>query len=408
MTNTPDTQPLEVVIAGAGVAGLEALIALRSLAGPRVRLTLLAPDAEFVYRPQSVGEPFGLAPAGRYDIARIATDAGARRVADSLARVRPDSQRVVLAGGEELAYDALVLALGARTEPAWAHVLTFRGPRDVAAMRELVTEAERGEVESVAFVVPTGLTWPLPLYELALMTARAARAAGHEADVAIYTPEREPLEVFGLEASRAVAEELEAVGVRVARRAEADVTPAGDLVLPFEEWPVRFERVVAIPRLRGPAPAGLAHDSRGFIEIDSYGLVRGARNVYAAGDGTNYPIKQGGVAAQQADTVAESIAKVAGAGVSPRPFTAVLRAQLLTGESPRFLYGDASAHAGVVSEASDQPLWWPAHKVAGTYLAPYLAEFSAGGAPGRPEGTWPPRERIGPVASWLEESPYGE
>ena len=408
MRGEPATPPLEVVIAGAGVAGLETLIALRSLAGPRVRITLLSPEAEFVYRPQSVGEPFGLAQARRYDIARIADDAGAELVRDGLARVRAQSHRVVLSGGEELSYDALVLALGARPEPVWPHVLTFRGPRDVAAMQKLVRDAERGETASVAFVVPTGRTWPLPLYELALMTARAARSAGHPADVGIYTPEREPLEVFGHEASRAVSAELDEAGVRVARRAKADVTPAGDLVLPFEEWPLTFERVVAIPRLRGPAPSGVQCDSLGFIETDAHGLVRGAHNVYAAGDGTDYPVKQGGIAAQQADAVAESIAKVAGAAIAPRPFTAVLRAQLLTGGRPRYLRGEAPGRAAATSEASDKPLWWPAQKIAGTYLAPYLAEF-AGTAVPEPRGEgWPPYERIGPATAWLEESPYGE
>ena len=59
--------------------------------------------------------------------------------------------------------------------------------------------------------------------------------------------------------------------------------------------------------------------------------MSGAEDVYAAGDGTNFPIKQGGIACQQADAVAEVIAKAAGASLEPRSFRPVLRGRLITG-----------------------------------------------------------------------------
>ena len=46
--------PLRVLIAGGGVAALETVLALRALAGDRVKLELLAPDEEFVERPLAV------------------------------------------------------------------------------------------------------------------------------------------------------------------------------------------------------------------------------------------------------------------------------------------------------------------------------------------------------------------
>ena len=60
---------LRVLIAGGGVAGLEALLALRDLAGDRVELTLLSPETEFVYRPMAVAEPFGRGRADRHPLA---------------------------------------------------------------------------------------------------------------------------------------------------------------------------------------------------------------------------------------------------------------------------------------------------------------------------------------------------
>jgi sulfide:quinone oxidoreductase len=402
MSTSPRTEPLRVVIVGGGVAGIETLIALRSLAGRRVEITLVEPAPEFTVRAEAVGEPFGMASAQRHPIERIAGDFGAELVSDRLESVAGNLRRVSLAGGDGLDYDALVLALGARQRPAWPHAITFGGYRDVAAMQGLVADVGRGDTGSVAFVVPDGVSWPLPLYELALMTGNRVRAGGHEPELVVFTPERRPLEAFGRAVSARMTAELERAGVRLARSAAVDVTPSGDIVLPFEETPMRFERVVALPRLVGPAPRGVTHDVGGFIEIDSHGAVHGMQHVYAAGDGTNYPLKQGGIAAQQADSVAESIAKVAGAGNAPRPFSAVLRAQLFTGDGARFLRGDLSEHATASSEVSDSPLWWPAGKVAGAYLGPYLAAHVE-------------REPVGPVparrvrtTTWIEESPYGE
>ena len=95
-------------------------------------------------------------------------------------------------------------------------------------------------------------------------------------------------------------------------------------------------------------------------------------DVYAAGDGTNFPIKQGGLATQEADAAAEHIAHQAGAPVDPRPFRPVLRGKLLTGGREHFL-SDAVAGGGGESQASEQPLWWPPTKVSGKYLSPWLA-----------------------------------
>jgi sulfide:quinone oxidoreductase len=186
------------------------------------------------------------------------------------------------------------------------------------------------------------------------------------------TPEEEPLELFGPAASKAARELLADRGVALhthryptdVRERELLVTPAGC---------VAAERVVSLPRLRGPFLPGLPHDADGFIPTDLHGLVAGEADVYAAGDATTCPVKQGGVATQQADAAAEAIAARAGADVEPRPFRPVLRGMLLTGAAPRYLRADVSGAAGDSWSASDQPLWWPPSKIAGRWLAPYLA-----------------------------------
>jgi sulfide:quinone oxidoreductase len=378
-----------------------------------VHITLLAPETEFVYRAMSVAEPFDLGSAQRLPLAQIAHDFDVELVADELDSVATGSECVGTHGLSEIPYDALVLATGARLRPAWDHALTFTGPQEADAMGRLVHEVSAGTVESVAFVVPSGVTWPLPLYELTLMTARRASDAGRAAELALFTPEKQPLAIFGEEGWKAIASELEAAGVRVRCSAEPEVTPDGDVVIPLEETPMRFERVVAVPRLEGKAPRGVPRDHEGFIPIDTHGRVHGAKHVYAAGDGTDFPVKQGGIAAQQADAVAEVIAKRAGAATEPQPFHGVLRSQLLTGREPRFLRTDLSLRATTNSEASKTALWWPATKIVALHLAPYLAAqaMAAVGAGNSPAPSVEVSEEIRRVVFLpgdFENNPWGE
>jgi len=120
--------PFKVVIAGGGVAGLEAAFALREHAGAAVDLTLLAPATEFVYRPMTVREPFAYAAAQSYPLDRIARDLDAELVPDAFAWVEPPRQVAHTANGEELLYDALIVALGAHPRPRYRHALTEASP----------------------------------------------------------------------------------------------------------------------------------------------------------------------------------------------------------------------------------------------------------------------------------------
>lgn len=77
---TPSDSLFRVLVAGGGVAGLEALLALRDLAGDRVSLTLLSPQDEFMYRPMAVAEPFARGHATRHGLNELAERLGARFV----------------------------------------------------------------------------------------------------------------------------------------------------------------------------------------------------------------------------------------------------------------------------------------------------------------------------------------
>jgi sulfide:quinone oxidoreductase len=359
----------QVLIAGAGVAGLEAALALRESAADRVSVELVTPDADFVYRPLAVAAPFSLGEAQRFPVRRLADAAGADLREGAVTAVHPHRNTVELSGEGEHPYDLLLLALGAKAIPAVPGAVTFRGPGDEEALGEVLRDAREGRVHRLAFTMPAGISWPLPLYELTLLTAVNLADAGADVHIELVTPESRPLQLFGDVASNAVAELLDGHGVGLM----TDTVPLGadpGVLHLVGTGEVAADRVVALPRIEGPRLPGVPHDSNGFVPIDDHARVRDVEDVFAAGDLTSFPIKQGGLATQQADAAAEAIAAAAGADVDPTPFTPVLRGLLLTGLTPRFM----RAEVGSSKSALDtEPLWWPPGKIVGRHLAPFLA-----------------------------------
>jgi sulfide:quinone oxidoreductase len=363
-------RPLTVLIAGAGVAALEATLALRHLADELVEIELVAPENEFAYRPMSVAEPFKQGEVRRFPLDRLVDAAGARLRHGALAGVDLAEKTATLEDGTELAWDVLLLALGTQPTEAVPGALTFRGAQDRAALVELLADAAAGRIRSIIFALPTMAAWPLPLYELALMTKLHLENVGAtRTSVEIVTPEARPLGVFGQAASDAVEQLLELRGIPVRTHTTPAVFRDGALVV-VPGLSIRADRTVTLPVPQGLPVAGLPQDARGFVRTDEHGLLEGQADVYAAGDMTAFPLKQGGIAAQQADAAAESIAATAGAQVSPQPFRPVLRGLLLTGLSPQFLRANPLEAA---SMADAEALWWPPAKIVGKHLSPFLA-----------------------------------
>jgi sulfide:quinone oxidoreductase len=365
-----------VLIAGGGVAGLETLLALRALAADRVDITLLAPDLKFINLSMSVDQPFKPQRVRGLRLQNAAAELGARWHRGALDRVEHERQRVVTKDGCELAYDLLVLAIGARPKREWTSegVLTYHGGRDASAYRLLLHQIRDGRVNKVAFVKPSGASWPLPLYDLALLTA--AECATHhrsEVELSLITPELEPLGIFGNLASAAVRGLLQDDGVALHTSSYGVPSRPGWLDISPDGRSMQLDRVVTVPRLAGPRLRGIPSGRDGFIHTDAHGRLAGLDGVFAAGDATTFPVKQGGLAAQQADAVAEAIAASVGADVDPQPFRPILRGVLLTGGPARYLRADISGGAGDDSTISSEALWWPPDKLSGRYLAPYLS-----------------------------------
>ncbi|MGH2895571.1 MAG: FAD-dependent oxidoreductase [Solirubrobacteraceae bacterium] len=365
-----------MLVAGAGVAGLETMLGLRALAGDRVQITLVAPELKFVNHSTSVAHTFAPPRACGVRIENIMVALGARWHRGLVDRVEHHHRRVITRDDAALPYDILVLALGARPDRDWSSndVLTFHGGSDAPDYGLLLHRLEEGRVKKVAFVKPAGPSWPLPLYDLALMTAAHCAARGCPgAELSLITPEEEPLAIFGKTASDAVREILQNAGIALHTNSHAAPPRLGSLAITPGDRRMNIDRVITVPRLAGPRLRGVPCDRDGFLRADAHGRLPDLDGVFAVGDSTTFPIKQGGLAAQQADAAAEAIAASTGVRQDPEPFQPILRGVLLTGGPPRYLRADISGAAGDDSAISQHALWWPPVKLATRYLAPFLS-----------------------------------
>ena len=308
---------------------------------------------------------------------RVAAEHNAGWHRGALDRVEHQRGVVVTKDGYELPYDMLVLALGARPDREWHAdgVLTFRDGRDGPSYRLLLHQLREGRVNKLAFVKPTGPTWPMPLYDLALMTA--ADGAAHqrlEVELSLITPEEEPLGIFGASASAAVARLLDERGVSVHTSSIGVPGLPGWLEIRPGDRRLAVDRIVTVPRLAGPRLRGIPCGRDGFIHTDPHGRlawagrrVRGRRRD-GLPDQAWRPGRPAGRRGRRGDR---------GLGRRRHRATAVparpARGPADRRRAPRYLRADISGCAGDDSTISSQPLWWPPNKLSGRYLAPYLS-----------------------------------
>ena len=347
-----------VIVAGSGIAGVEAVLGLRELAPPDTEIVVVSPAHELLHQALT-DVPWSMGGVTRHPIDRVCADLGAERIADALVAVDAPARTVTTRERGTLGYDLLLVTVGARRVMALDHALLFGSTLDVPAVETLLGLVHGGQARRMAVVVPASVAWSLPAYEVAL------RAAGAGGEAVVIAAEERPAAVFG-DAADAVSDALATAGVEVVRGRAVDIGP-GCVVL-ADERRVDADAIVALPWARGPRLEGLPADREGFIPVDAYGAVA-AEGVYAAGDGTTFPIRQGGVAAQQAAVAAAAIARLLGADVPSEPLKPRVRGALPTAEGPLYLEHDLGSGEARVSR---EPLWQPPHRVAGVRLPAFL------------------------------------
>jgi sulfide:quinone oxidoreductase len=366
-----------VVISGGGVAAVEAMLRVRRLGGEHIDLTVVAPNEDFVYRPLAVREPFAGPGRTRHPLADVARACQATLVHDRLGWYELGEQAVHTEGGQTIPYDASLVAVGAYQQPATEHVATITDANFDEHFTGIVRDIEEGYSKSLAMILPEGPVWPLPLYELALMTAERAESMGiDDFALSFITAEVAPLAIFGRAASDRVRELMVERGITLYTTASAHAPEARHLILQPSGEELRPERMVGLPTLSGPVIRGLPGAGlHGFVPIDKHCMVpNSGGRVFAAGDATSYPIKHGGLGAQQADIAAAAIARLAGAPVEIPPFLPVIRGTLFTGGTPIYMTAKPVGAHGFDSELYDKPPWREDEKIVAAELGDYLTQ----------------------------------
>lgn len=362
-----------VLIAGGGVAALEAALALRDLATDRVEVEIYSPREDFIYRPFAVAEPYGASRPMRYAWGELAERCGVDFHRAAIGSVDAEAQRARTHDGDEVGYDHLIVACGTRLLAGISGATTFWGVPEDRGIQDLVDGLRERKLRRVAFTMPGGGTWALPMYELALLAgAELANQGVEDASLVIVTPEDAPLHLFGRAASERVSELLSARGVEVVAGAVPIHFEDGALAL-SPRASVEADAVISLPRMEGRRIAGLPHDLAGFVPVNEYCRVRGIENVFAAGDVTSFAVKQGGIATQQADVAAAGIAAELGCDVAAEPLDPILRGVLWTGGKPLYLSGHLVGGHGETSKASNEPTWEGAAE--GKIVSRYLSRF---------------------------------
>jgi sulfide:quinone oxidoreductase len=366
----------DVVIAGAGIAGVEGLLRLRRLVGDDVRITVISPEVDFVYRPLAVLEPFRPDSLRRYPLAPLMAQTGATHIRERLQSVDPAFRLVVTDAGRQIRYDGLLVAVGAGQSNPHAHAALFTDRNRGATFASIIADLESGRASSLAFVVSNWPVWPVALYELALLTAHHARERDIPVQLTFVTAEPRPLKAFGRSAGDAIERLLDEAGIALRTGVVADVPEPGRLRL--GDATTSIDRIVTLPRAVSPSVRGLPAGADWFTPTDDYCRVPGTDGrVFAAGDATDSPIKHGGLGAQQADTAAAGIAHLTGAAPRPDPLRPLIRSILLTGERPLYLTARVIGGLGWRSEVRDRPAWPDDTKVVAEELGPYVARLTA-------------------------------
>lgn len=367
----------DILIAGGGVAALETLLALHERIGTSRRVTLLAPHTDFRYRPLTAYG--GLVPGPRtpIDLRAIAAEHDAEFVHDQLTTVRPDEHEAATPNGLRIAYEALVVAIGAVAINPFPGAVTLGLAREEAAFEAFVRRVRDGALERVVVVVPPQLGWTLPAYEAALLLRHASASL----EITVTTPEEAPMERFGPEIAAAISDRLRDRRIDFCPET-FPVTVADGQLWVRSHGLVAADAVVALARSGGPIISGLPIDPLGFVPVDDTSRVIGTTGIWAAGDAAAHHTKQGGFALQQAEAASDDIVATLNgtpSDVPPAPPPLVMRAALLDGD--RVLYLRAEQQEGRwQGVASWDPLWEPPGKIAGGRLTSYLAkrEASAG------------------------------
>ncbi len=383
----------KVIVAGGGFGGLETAFMLRMRMHDDVDLSLVSDRDSFLFKPNTIYIPFGADPSSLLvDLARPLRKRHISFFNGSVTEVEPDKRRLSLADGTALHYDKLVLATGAAMRPEEIpglddNAATIWTPNKMLELREnlasLKERARRGEDQRVLFLVPPNNKCSGPLYEIVFMLETWARRQGirDRLDITYSTYEGSFIQAFGPRLHEVVTEEFPERGIT------GQTGEVVDKVLPdavvYQDGTIRdYDLLISFPPYVAAVNyEALPTDDRGFLQTKlETRQVEGHPDIYAPGDGGDFPVKQAFLAFLQSDAVADHIGSRIDDKHFARPFDPVSMCVMEMFDTATFaqvplrLTGDPNKPVEVRPDAADDykvgvsPAWRLGKKLLGFYL----------------------------------------
>ncbi len=309
-----------VVVLGGGVGGVVVAGELRNRLKQRGRIVLIEKSLQQSFQPSYLWVMIGerRREAITRDISRLERK-GIELVAAEVEKIDV-KKRTVRAGGQEIAFDYLVIALGAELDPkgvsGTADAHSYYDIDGAERLRDAIKSFAGGRIA----IAVTSLPYKCPAapYEGAMLLEGYfhSRHSRHKVELALYTPEPSPLPIAGPASGEAVQEMLAHKGIEFHGNQQLTRVKNGTLV--FDDGSnAPYDLLIAIPPHRAPK---VVRDSRlvdesGWIGVNMRTLETEHDGVFAIGDVARVTLTDGmalpkaGVFAHgQAETVARNLA----------------------------------------------------------------------------------------------------
>jgi sulfide:quinone oxidoreductase len=318
-----------ILVLGGGLGGLTAASHLRRLLTAEHRVVLVEKNQTFSLCMANLWLMTGerLDPReGERDLSKLA-ERGIELVHGSIEAIDPTTRTVRTSAGT-LEGDYLIVALGAAKSPqalpGFVESALNLYDRDGAQrIRVALDGFTAGRI--VVLVSRTPFSCPSAPYEAAFLVDSLLRKKGvrERAEIAVYTPEDQPMPVAGAHVGGALVEMLEERGIEFQGEQIAMKIDSKRRRVLFELDDTSFDLLLGVPAHTAPVvvrESGLT-DASGWIPVDPTTLQTRHPGVFAIGDVTAIRLangmflpKAGVFADAEARVVAENIAAEAGAG----------------------------------------------------------------------------------------------
>jgi len=327
-----------ILILGGGVGGIVTANALRESLASEHRIVVVDKRAEYIFTPSLLWVMTGWRQPDQItkDL-RHMLQFGIEVVQAEVQEIDPE-RAIVRANGDDLAYDYLVVTLGADLAPEVmpGYVETAYNFFDLEGTTKLWSALQRFEGGRVAVLVSAmPFKCPAAPYEAAMLIEDVLRRRGirDRCQVRVFTPEPQPMLVAGPDMGVSVVGMLATKNIGFHPNLSLDHIDAVRQTLIFKNGRQEsFDLLAAVPPHRPPTvvkESSLANEA-GWVTVDKHTLQTHFENVYAIGDVTaiilsnGLPLPKAGTFAHaEAEAVAARIIAEIGGSVPQAEFDGV-------------------------------------------------------------------------------------